>query len=154
MKTNVPFRLIFTGLIALIIFASCSRPTYYTSSNFWQQASHHKLIAVVPAEMVYTGTQPKNVTPEAIADIEEKESVAFEQSLYNGILRNANSRKHIMTINVQDISTTRKLLEDNHISIRDSWKQDDKELAKLLGVDAIVRMRVQKKRYMSDLASL
>ena len=34
-----------------------------------------------------------------------------------------------------------------------AWKMDDKKLADLLGVDAIVRMQVRKKRYMSDYAS-
>ena len=58
-----------------------------------------------------------------------------------------------MAVGVQDISTTQKLLEDNGISIRNSWREDDKKLAKILGVDAVVRMRIQKKRYMSDLAS-
>jgi hypothetical protein len=55
---------------------------------------------------------------------------------------------------VQDISTTRKLLQDNNVSVRDSWNYDDRELAKILGVDAVVRMRIQKQRYMSDLASM
>jgi hypothetical protein len=38
--------------------------------------------------------------------------------------------------------------------VRGSWKENDKKLASILGVDAVVRMRVQKKRYMSDLASM
>jgi hypothetical protein len=44
-------------------------------------------------------------------------------------------------------------LEENKISIRDSWRMDDKKLAALLGVDAIVRMQITQKRYMSDYAS-
>ncbi len=152
MKTSLPFKLISIGLLGLIIFPSCSRHNY-GDSYFWQQAIHHKVIAIVPAEMVFVGSVPKNVTPEAIADIEERESIAFEQSLYNGVLRFAHTRDYMLSVYVQDISTTKKLLADNHITIRDSWRQDDKDLAKILGVDAIVRMRIQKKRYMSDLAS-
>src|SRR6476469_4485839 len=140
-------------LIAPLIF-SCSTRRYYTTSVFEQQAAHHKIIAVLPAEMVFTGTQPKNLTPEAIAQIEENESEIFQNSLYNGILRYADTRKYTTTVAVQDISTTRRLLEENQISIRGSWNEDDKKLANLLGVDAVVRMRVLKKRYMSDLASM
>jgi hypothetical protein len=142
------------GFFALILFASCSSHKYYTSNSFEQQSAHHKTIAILPAEMIFTGTPPKNVSAETIARIEETESETFQNSLYNGILRHANSKKYFTSISVQDISTTKKLLEENNISIRNSWKEDDKKLATLLGVDAVVRMRVQKKRYMSDLASM
>lgn len=138
---------------SLIVFSSCAHK-YYTSSAFEQQSVKHRMIAILPAEMIFTGTQPKNLTPEDIKKIEETESRTFQNSLYNGILRYANTKKYYTTVTVQDISTTQKLLEDNGITVRDSWKEDDKKLAQMLGVDAVVRMRIQKKRYMSDLASL
>jgi hypothetical protein len=137
---------------AIILFDSCSHKNY-TSSYFEQQTVNHRIIAVLPAEMIYTGTQPKNVTPEDIAKIEETESRMFQNYLFSAILKYANSKKYYTAVGLQDISTTQKLLEDNNISIRDSWKQDDVKLARLLGVDAVVRMRIQKQRYMSDLAS-
>lgn len=137
----------------LLITTSCHRSYYTADTYFWQRAAHHKIVAVMPAEMVYTGTQPKNVTPEQIKSIEEQESLAFQQSLYNGIMTNAYNSRYYMTISIQDVTTTQKILKDNNISIRESWIQNDKDLARILGVDAIVRLRVQKKRYMSDLAS-
>jgi hypothetical protein len=146
--------LLILPVLFLVLFTSCAGHKYYTSSAFDQQTARHKLIAVLPAEMIYTGTLPKNLSPEDIAFIEETESRTFQNSLYNSILRHANSRKFYTSINVQDIGTTLKLLEENKITIRDSWKQDDRQLAKVLGVDAVVRMRIQKKRYMSDLASM
>ena len=151
MKKNLPF---YSGLLLLILFTSCAGHKYYTSSSFDQQTAKHKMIAVLPAEMIFTGTQPKNLSPEDIAAIEERESIAFQNSLYNSILRHANTKKYYTSVNVQDIGTTQKMLEENGISIRDSWKEDDKKLTKILGVDAVVRMRIQKKRYMSDLASM
>ncbi len=140
-------------VLAIIVFASCSHKRYVTS-YFDQQTAHHKLIAVLPAEMIFTGTQPKDITADDIAKIEETESKMFENYLANSILRYANTQNYYTAVGVQDISTTQKLLEDNNISIRDSWREDDKKLAKILGVDAVVRMRIQKKRYMSDLASM
>jgi hypothetical protein len=151
MKKNLLLPVSFTLTIA---FTACSSHKYYTSSTFEQQTAHHKTIAILPAEMIFTGTQPKNLSPEDIAGIEETESRSFQHSLYNSILRHANSRKYFTSVSVQDIGTTQKLLEENGISTRNSWKEDDKKLAKVLGVDAVVRMRIQKKRYMSDLASM
>lgn len=144
--------LLFVYALAALIIISCGHK-YYTASNFSQETRNHRLVAVLPAEMIFTGTRPKNLTDADIAEIEENESRAFQISLYNSILKYANTRKYETTVNFQDVSTTLKLLENNGVSLRDSWHQNDKELAKLLGVDAIIRMRIQKQRYMSDLAS-
>jgi len=103
--------------------------------------------------MVFTGKQPDDLTAEDIARIEEAESKNFQYSLYNSILRYANSKKYFTRINLQDIVITQKILEEHGISRKDVSKKDDKELTALLGVDAVVRMRIQKQRYMSDAAS-
>lgn len=141
-----------TIFLYTISSTSCGHKNY-VSSSFEQQTATHKIIAILPAEMIFTGKQPKELMPEDIAAIEEKESKAFQESLVNGIFQYANTRRQYMTINVQDVITTNQLLTQNNISIRDSWTKNDKELSKLLGVDAVVRMRIQKKRYMSELAS-
>ena len=149
MNKSLPLTLIFLSLL----FLSSCRPKNYTSSLFDQQTASHKVVAVLPAEMIFTGTQPKELTPADIAKIEEAESKLFQQYLYNSILRHANTRKYYTRVNFQDVSSTWQRLEENKISIRDSWKKDDRELATILGVDAVVRLRIQKQRYMSDLAS-
>ena len=150
MKKNLPL----LGFGLLILFtSSCGGHKYYTATNFEEQTFEHKLVAVLPAEMIFTGNKPKNLTEENIASIEEQESTTFQLSLYNSILRHANTKKYVTTINFQDVNTTQKLLDENKIPVRESWKLNDKDLAKLLGVDAVIRMRIQKQRYMSDIAS-
>lgn len=148
MKRALP---LFFFLFVLIII-SCSHK-YYTVSYFDQQTANHKIVAVLPAEMIFTGKQPEKLSPEDIAKIEEQESKNFQQALYNSILRYANSRKYFTRVNLQDLGTTQRILEEHKIGAKETWKKDDKELAALLGVDAVVRMRIQKQRYMSDLAS-
>ena len=149
MKKNVPF---LSFCFILIISFSCSHK-YYTAADFEEKTLEHKLVAVIPAEMIFTGKQPKNLSAEDIAKMEEQESEDFQFALYNSILRHANSGKYITTINFQDINLTRKLLEQNGISARKCWELNDQELKKYLGVDAVIKMRVQKQRYMSDEAS-
>jgi hypothetical protein len=131
---------------------SCSNK-YYTAGNFSEKTENHKVVAILPAEVSFTGKQPKNLSPEDIAKAEETESINFQYALMNGILRHANTKKYVTTVNFQDVNTTQKILEQNNISVRDSWKKDDNELAKLLGVDAVIRMNIRKQRYMSDEAS-
>ena len=136
----------------ILLLFSCSN-RYYKASNFEEKTENHKLVAILPAEVTFSGKQPKNLSPDDIAKAEERESIDFQYALMNSILNHANTRKYITTVNFQDINTTLKLLEQNNISVRDSWKKDDNELAKLLGVNSVIRMNIRKQRYMSDEAS-
>jgi hypothetical protein len=147
-KTSCPLLLcvLFIGLF------SCSRKTYVSSPQE-QEMARHKLVAILPPEMIYSGKQPKDLTAEDINKIEESESLAFQQALLNGILKYANSRKYFTFVDFQDISSTENMLAAHEIGIRDAWKKTDSELRQILGVDAVVRMRINKKRFMSDLAS-
>ncbi len=141
----------FIAIFILFLF-SCSNK-YYTASNFEEKTENHRVVAILPAEVTFTGKQPKNLSPDAIAKAEERESIDFQYALMNSILNHANTKKYITTVNFQDINTTLKILEKNSISIRDSWNKDDNELAKLLGVNSVIRMSIRKQRYMSDEAS-
>ena len=143
-----------SGFIAIFILFlfSCSNK-YYTASNFEEKTEKHKVVAILPAEVTLSGKLPKNLKPEDIAKAEERESIDFQYALMNSILNHANTKKYITTVNFQDINTTQKILDQNNISVRDSWKKDDEELAKILGVDAVIRMNIRKQRYMSDEAS-
>jgi hypothetical protein len=141
----LPFLLLF-----LAVSVSCSHGKYYQAADFEEETTEHQLVAVLPAEMIFTGKQPQNLTPEDITRMEEQESRDFQYSLYNSILRHANTKKYITTIGFQDVSVTMKKLEDNKIDVRKSWAMDDKELAAMLGVDAVIKMRIRKQRYMSD----
>jgi len=149
MKKNLLFA--FIALFGLFLF-SCSNK-YYTANNFSEKTEDHKVVAILPAEVIFTGKQAKNLSPEAIASAEERESIDFQYALLNSILNHANTKKYYTTVNFQDVNTTQKILEQNDISVRDSWKRNDNELAKLLGVDAVIRMNIRKQRYMSDEAS-
>jgi hypothetical protein len=148
MKKIIPALL----LIVFIISISCSHK-YYTPTFFDQQTANHKIIAVLPSEIVFTGKQPKDLAAEQIAKMEEEESRAFQLALYSNILRYANTSRTYMFVGVQDVTKTMNTLDENNITVRESWKMDDKKLASLLGVDAIVRMQITQKRYMSDYAS-
>ena len=149
MKQNLLYA--FFASFFLFLF-SCSNK-YYTAGNFSEKTEDHKVVAILPAEVTFSGKQPKNLSPEDIAKAEEAESINFQYALMNSILRHANTKKYVTTVNFQDINTTQKILDQNNISVRESWNKDDAELAKLLGVDAVIRMSIRKQRYMSDEAS-
>lgn len=139
------------ALLVLISFSSCHR--YYTSSSFNEKTSRHKRIAILPPQIVVTGNLPKNLSVSYLEALEEKESKMFQEALYSNVLKRANTGKYELNVMVQPHTNTLAVLEKNGIDIRQSWMMDDKELANLLGVDAVVRTSIQKERFMSDLAS-
>jgi hypothetical protein len=141
-----------SAAIFLCISVSC-RHKYYQAADFEEQTIDHRLAAVIPAEIILTGKQPKDLSAEDIATIEEEESLSFQMALYHSILRHANTNKFITTINFQDIYETQRILKEKGISVRDSWKMSDRDLGKALDVDVVIKMRVQKQRYLSDHAS-
>jgi hypothetical protein len=139
------------ALFALISFTSCHR--YYTSTSFVEKSARHKTIAILPPQLVVSGTLPKSLSANDIEQLEVTESKMFQEALYNNVLRRGNSGKYAMNVSVQPYINTLAALEKNHITIRESWTKDDKELATVLGVDAVVRTSIQKERFMSDFAS-
>lgn len=159
MKTHslslVPsFRLIsylVIGLLLLALLPSCKNA--YTITNFDEVTQDHRSVAVLPFEMVFMGITPKNLTEEDIQQIEEAESQAFQISFHNEILRSTRNGRGPIRIDLQPYSTTLAKLDKNNISIRESWQTDPTELAKLLGVDAVVKGRIEKTQYLPDLAS-
>jgi hypothetical protein len=145
----------YSTLLVIFIFvsSSCSHK-YYTNANFDNLSATHKTIAVLPATVILTGTKPEKMTAADILKQEAAESIGFQQSLYNNILRHANSKKYESNIQLQPLETTAGLLKQQNILFSDVSTTSDETLCKLLGVDAVVRLKVQKTRYISDIASL
>jgi hypothetical protein len=139
-------------LIFMAVSSSCHR--YYTNANFDNLTATHKTVAVLPANVILTGAKPKSMTEADILKQEKAESLAFQQTLYNNILRHANSKKYESNIQLQPIEKTSELLKQQNILFSDISSTSDETLCKLLNVDAVVRLKVQKTRYISGLASL
>lgn len=139
------------GVIILFTISSCT--PYFQSANFDTLTADHTRIAVLPFDMIFTGVMPDQLTEEDILRIEEAESQAFQVSFYNELLRSTRRGQKNFRIEIQHHRTTLNILQDNGISVRESWNFSPEELAELLEVDAVVRANIEKARFMSDLAS-
>jgi len=138
------------SLLAVLLAAAACSTANYQSLQFAERARHHQIIAVLPFEMVLTGDPPDDLTAEQIAQIEEAESVAFQEAYYHRLLHQASvHRKHPIRIEIQPVETTNRLLAEAGIGVRESWAMSAKSLARVLRVDAVVSTSVQKTRYLS-----
>lgn len=125
----------------------------YATPAFYEKAGGHRVIAILPYQMIFKGKKPKKLTPKQVRKIEEMESLAFQASLYELLMDESTVARYPVRIAIQPIKKTNRILERHNISIRDSWDMESVELARILRVDAVVRTRVMKKRFMSGGAS-
>lgn len=140
-------------VMLILLLESCvGVPT--VAPAFYEKTNSHQIIAILPYEMIFTGKKPKKLTLEQVQKIEEVESISFQKSLYDQLIQESDYSHHPIRVDIQPVYTTNRILDENHIGIRDSWYMDPVELAGLLHVDAVVRTQVEKKRYMSNGASL
>jgi len=142
------------SIVAFIAISLIScQANRFVSSNFDSETAKHETIAVLPVEMIMTGNIPDNLSSEDVAELEENESLEFQSSVYSAIIRSTRRGKRPLTVNLQSKQETNTLLKDAGISVRDSWTMNPKELAQILGVDAVVSTKILKERFLSDVAS-
>lgn len=139
------------AILCTLMLPSCS--SKFLAADFYSKTANHKKIAVLPVETVLSGNQPKKLSAAQIKSIEEAESKAFQTSLYNCLLKKSGAGKNDIKIEIQPIEKTNSLLSGAGIDIRKAWSMESEALCKTLGVDAVVKTKVEKTRYMSDLAS-
>ena len=144
-------KLLLPVVLAVFLFAGCKN--YYLVSDFDSRTGDHKTFAVLPFEMVFTGKKPEKLTDEDMERIGDAESRAFMISFYDEVLRSTHGGRKPIRVGVQHYDKTLSILDANNISLRAAWKEDPSELAKLLGVDAVIKGRIEKHRLMSDFAS-
>ncbi|MCP3910674.1 MAG: hypothetical protein GY713_06945, partial [Actinomycetia bacterium] len=138
-------------LLPLVLLTVACTAVDYQSPRFRDLTLGHRTVAVLPFEMVFQGKAPKGLTAAQIRSIEEGESMAFQTSLYFRLLNRVGKGK--IGVEIQPVEVTNRILADHRIGIRESWEMSTEALARTLGVDAVVRTRVEKTRYLSDLAS-
>ncbi len=139
----------------LILLASCSSNVYQDEAFFSKPGPGGRTLAVLPAEVVFTGNLPKNWSPDRISKMEIEQSRKIQESVYDDLLFHATSKKvrNKWGVKLMDFRVINNKLEENGISIQDSWKVSSAELANILGADMLVRIRANNKRIMSEAAA-
>jgi hypothetical protein len=95
------------------------------------------------------GRQADVKNPDKLAQQLEDEAYIFQTSLYHQILRRSRNKEKDIQIKVLDLQKTNQLLESQYPTYEDIVAAPANEIAKLLGVDAIVRVTVYKNQFFS-----
>lgn len=142
-----------TGLLLItVLLASCGTAHQVTSKEV--ETAYVKTIAVLPVQVNFTGVLPKKLPAPAMDSLSKQQGLAFQRSLQSNLLRYSGGRKKVQGVDFQSADKTNGLLEKNKIDWKEVNNMDPDELARLLQVDAVVKMNVTSNRMMSDMASL
>lgn len=148
MKKNILIK-----LSLLILLVSCG-PKIYKSSEFDAAFAKHKIVAILPADVTsrLRPNEAKKVSAEQLEDMNEKTGYEIQDKMYSWFLR--RSEKYHYTVTFQDVSQTNSLLKQAGINYKDIGSKSRADLAKLLGVDAVIQNRSSMDKPMSEGAAL
>ncbi|MFN8250844.1 MAG: hypothetical protein U0V75_03095 [Ferruginibacter sp.] len=148
MKTKLTLFIAITAIIT-----SCG-PKIYKTTDFSDKTSSHKTVAILPGEVSIQlrPNEMKNVTAQQIQQMQEETGKNIQDKMYSWFLR--RSDKFNYTVSFQDISRTNALLKQAGIDYAGMSGKTKDELAKLLGVDAVISTRASMKKPMSDGAAV
>ena len=94
----------------------------------------------------------KDMTAEKLERLEKAEGLSIQTAMHSWFLK--RKKRGTLSINVQDPKRTNALLKKENISYENIQDQLPEDLAKLLGVDAIISGDYETNKPMSDGASI
>jgi hypothetical protein len=145
-------------LITLLLFVIASigfgQTHLYENPKFDEITKDHKIIAIIPFKTSITlrPKEMKETTPEQLAKMEKSEGESIQAAMYSWFLK--REKEGSFFIQVQDPSTTNALLKRQNISYDNIPDQTPAELAKILGVDAVILGTFETNKPMSEGASV
>ena len=138
-------------LILSVSLAACgTNRAVYKSSDFSQKSSAHQTIAVLPVHITETGHVPKKVSIEDVKEANEKWSLVFQESLHSYILKQTARNRKGQMVSFQGVQKTNAVLREAGMTTADVYNKQPEELAKLLGVDAVLMTTLEKNKNFSD----
>lgn len=147
--------LLYTILFSFFYFPSAAQVfgKVYEVDNIKEIIINHKMVAVIPFNYKITlKKMPKNMTEADIKNQEEKGSLSAQNSFYTYALRKVEKAE--ATVEVQDISRTRVMLEREGITEKNINSYLPEEIIARLGVDAIITGDIIASQPMSEGAAV
>lgn len=143
-----------TMLVLFSLLLTACGPTIYLAQDFRSYAPKHKIVAILPADvtMQLRPNQAKNTSAEQQRDMESKSALDFQEKIYAWLLRRGQQRGY--TVQFQDVRQTTARLRASNIPFAELRTHTPQELAKLLGVDAVLTTSVHTTKPMSEGAAV
>ncbi|MFL5542380.1 MAG: hypothetical protein ACJ8J0_25560 [Longimicrobiaceae bacterium] len=126
--------------------SGCATHQAYLNPQFASTTAAHRTVAILPFHVTISRERlPRNLTPEDVSRMEHEEAFAVQGQLYTQLLRRADR----YTVQFQDVARTNVLLERAGITYDSLGARTPDEMAKLLGVDAVISGQVRRRKPMA-----
>jgi hypothetical protein len=122
----------------------------YKAADFDSQSSTTRTIAVLPFQLTHTGYRPRNVTEQDLQQANERWGYTYQESLHSYLLSRGSRKRKGPITQIQGLQKTNALLQQHQLNIAAIYQKSPEELAKLLGVDAVMMTTLEQHKNMSD----
>ncbi|MBB4079287.1 hypothetical protein GGR28_001907 [Lewinella aquimaris] len=136
-------------LLLILLLPSCG-PKVYEAPNMASTTQSHQIIAIVPPSVAIKG-RPKD-DQEQLEAAAREDTYTFQREIYSWMLRRKQQGK-IRGLEIMDPETTNAKLERAGYTI-DSRSLTPAEMARALGVDAVITTRFNMSKPMSQGAAI
>ena len=143
-------RIILPLVICLSLAACGTNKVVYQSPDFKEKSTRHQTIAILPFRIVQTGHVGKNEDREKIKEANDTWGYAFQESLQASALKYTSRNRKGQPVSFQAIQKTNAVLKEGGLTIDDLYSKKPEDIAKLLGVDAVLMTTVEKDKNFSD----
>jgi hypothetical protein len=134
-----------------VLLPGCAKNKVYKHPDWKSFKPRYKTMAVLPFHVSYTFEQrPKRLSLEEIEKLEQKAEKNLRQDIYTYFHEHRAGKK----IQFQSISTTDSLLKKAGIHRATINQYTEKELAEMLGVDAVFSVDVGTHYFRSEIEAL
>ena len=147
-------KLLLSVVCILIGITTFAQTQLYENPNFAELTKDHKVIGLVPFKTTVK-LRPKDMkemSSEQIRDLQINESENLHFAMYSWFMKRKEVGK--LSVDVQDVTTTTALLRQNNITPDNIEDYTPGELAKILGVDAIISGKFETNKPMSEGATV
>lgn len=147
---------ILLSILLLAFFQNVkSQTNLYENPDFDDIAKTHKIIAMVPfkTQVKLRPKQMKDITTEQLNRIEKSEGESIQTAMYSWFLKR-KKRGDLESLDIQDPRTTLAMLKKNNIDYNNIMDFTPQDLAKILGVDALISGDFETNKPMSEGASV
>lgn len=143
-------RTLFFSVLALALFSCGTNRAVYQSPDLSEKTARHKTVAILPVRLVQTGYTPKDADGDDAREANEKLGYVFQETLQTFVLRQTAGNKKGTMVSFQSTQKTNALLTKQGWHIDDLYGRSPEELARLLGVDAVIMTTLNHNKNLSD----
>ncbi|MGA8853706.1 MAG: hypothetical protein WB492_05975 [Christiangramia sp.] len=146
------FKFFMAMLFLFNLNSAMAQTNLYQHPEFDELTAEHKIIAILPfdASVNLRPKQMKDMSALQMAELEKSEGLSIQSAMYSWFLK--RKKRGDLEVNLQDPKRTNALL--HKAGITDLNLQTPEDIAKALGVDAIISGTFETDKPMSDGASI